>query len=130
MRIIVGVIALIFFCLVACKKEHKTSEEKDLIIHQTNTAAHIPLGQPITSSVAYYYGPCDGLKGIEITPSSGTTFEIRIKGYRQPEGVIACADVIFSKDTTLSIPVTSKGQYILKFYNRNEVFKSDTVQVN
>lgn len=115
--------------LIACKKEHNALSEIDLIIYQTHTTGTIQLGQPITSSVRYYYGSCDGIKRLDITNSNNNTIAIKVKGNKPPAGT-ACADEVFSKDTTLSIPATSKGQYILKFYNRDELFKADTVQVN
>ena len=41
-----------------------------------------------------------------------------------------CATAIYYKDTTLSVPVTTAGSYVLRFYNGSQLFKSDTVQVN
>jgi len=41
-----------------------------------------------------------------------------------------CPMALYSKDTTLSVPTATAGTYVLRFYNGNQLFKSDTVQVN
>jgi len=47
-----------------------------------------------------------------------------------PTKPTACAQAFYYKETTLSVPTTASGQYVLRFYNGSQLFKSDTVQVN
>lgn len=47
-----------------------------------------------------------------------------------PNRPTACPQALYYKDTTLTLPTTTSGQYVLRFYNASQLFKSDTVQVN
>jgi len=57
------------------------------------------------------------------------TVDIKAKG-TYPTKPVGCATALYFKDTTLSVPVTTAGTYILRFFNGSQLSKSDTVQVN
>jgi hypothetical protein len=47
-----------------------------------------------------------------------------------PTKPTVCLQAFYYKDTTISIPTNVAGNYVLRFYNGDVLFKSDTVQVN
>jgi hypothetical protein len=84
-----------------------------------------------------YYQPDTVLVdlGIIFTMTATTTTqgqEIKAKGTypNSNKADIVCLQAIYYADTSLKINATTKGQYVLKFYNNNLLFKADTVQVN
>jgi hypothetical protein len=105
----------------------------DMPIISTNTPATQIQGQDIVSNVRIAAtNGCVLFSRIDIKEIAIRQFDIRAKAtfpYRK-DGEIACTAIYYTVDTTARINTISKGQYILRFYNKNLLFKSDTVQVN
>jgi hypothetical protein len=105
----------------------------DMPIISTNTPESLLQGQDIVSNVRIAATDgCVSFSRIDITEIAIRQFDIRAKAtfpYRK-DGGVACTAIYYTIDTTVRINTIRKGQYILRFYNKNLLFKSDTVQVN
>jgi hypothetical protein len=65
-----------------------------------------------------------------LRPDASNVFVVHAHG-TVPTAESICAHAIYSKDTTVRIPVGLPGRYIVKFINPDgNLFKADTVQVN
>jgi len=121
--------------MIACSKSTVDPDTflVDLTFLSTNTSNNVIQGQDIVSNVRCL-GPdlCYKFSKFEITETAVKQFEIRAKStYPNPKnGDIVCLQAIYYKDTTVKINASTKGKYILKFLNNNQLFKADTVQVN
>ena len=131
-RIIVSFIIIIFLNSCTKNKEPDTVLT-DLIFISTNTPTAGIQGQDIISIVKCY-GPnlCYKFSKFEIIETTLRQFQIKAKATypNSNKGDIVCLQAIYTVDTTVKINAATKGQYILRFYNPNGLFKSDTVQVN
>ena len=134
MRKSLGLLLPILF-LLACQK---TVSEPDTIITElstvaTATPAAINLGQDIVSRVRCS-GPnfCYSFAKFEVRETGQGQFEISAKAhYPNPKkGDIICLQAIYYIDTVLHIKAPARGQYLLKFINNHQLFKTDTIQVN
>lgn len=115
----------------ACSKNNKQENcITDLIIGETTTPSVSTVSAGITSSVKAY-GPnlCYSFREVEIKESSEKVFDIRIKG-NMPCYPTVCLDAVYEVNPIVKIITPSSGIYILRFYNNNFIFKSDTVAVN
>ena len=102
----------------------------DLIINSTNTPKTTSVLQGITSDIRVNGADlCYKFEYFEVKNPSNLIFEINAKG-SFPEGNPVCAQAIYSKDTIVRIQPPVPGTYVLKYYNGNTLFKSDTVTVN
>jgi hypothetical protein len=121
---------VILFFINACDKPVESdSQFTELAIAQTTTSKTTTLAQGITSSIKVS-GPDLCYRFAYFTVNQQQLFvDVHAFG-TYPVKPTACAQAIYYKDTTLSIPTNTAGQYILRFYNNNQLFKADTVQVN
>lgn len=128
-------VVVLMISLGACTKTAKVNQGEilvDLDIKTTTAPASVNLGQPIVARVlSSGLNLCYKFSHFEITKISERQFNIRSKGTfpDAQKGDVVCAEAIYYKDTTLSIPADVKGQYLLHFYNKNQLFKTDAVVV-
>jgi len=131
-KIIIVVVFLIF--LVGCKKETvATSTLANLVFTSVNTPVIANQGKDITSKVKFYAPDlCYHFSGFQIKEVAPLQFEISARATypNSLAGDIVCLQVVTYFDTTVNIPTTVKGKYILRYYNSNLLFKADTVAVN
>ena len=128
----------IMFLLIVFISCNKVSNEPDTIsvdlaIISTNTPKTILQGQDILSNVICSGSNlCYAFSNFEINETQPKIFDIKAKGTlpNSKKRDVVCLQAFYYKDTTLKINTSTKGQYILKFYNNNLLSKSDTVQVN
>lgn len=132
-RCLVLLLPLLF--LLACQK---TGSEPDTILTElsivaTATTVYINQGQDIVSRVRCS-GPnfCYSFAKFEIRETVQGQFEISAKAhYPNPKkGDIICLQAVYYIDTVLRIKNQARGQYLLKFINNQQLFKTDTVRVN
>jgi hypothetical protein len=126
----------IFFIavLVGCTKEAVETTDDDNLVDLHFTATNT---QPVQSengnivSRVQCSAPnlCYKLVRFNIKETAPRQYEIRAKG-SYPEGNPVCAQAIYQVDSTVSINAPARGQYILRFYRNQSLFKADTVQVN
>lgn len=91
------------------------------------------MGQDIVSRVYFELPSISGsvlLQPFEVKEIASRKFIINAKALFKNWSSQVALPVFFAFDTTLSIKTTGAGQYILNFYNANQLKKSDTVQVN
>ena len=128
------IIAAVFSALLAsCKKETaETTISTNLIFTSVTTPPTALQGKDIVSTVRFYAPDlCYSFNGIQIKPNADKHFDISIKAtIPNSASGIACAQVLTYFDTTINVATTTKGKYILRFYNNDILFKADTVQVN
>ena len=119
--------------LIGCSKE--ATEENgnlvDLTFTSTNTPQEVSEDDHIVSRVKFY-GPnlCYRFVKFDIKETGVREFAIRAKATLPDIKELGCAQALYQVDTTVSINAATQGQYILRFYHHNTLFKSDTVQVN
>ncbi|MBE7172794.1 MAG: hypothetical protein INR73_19620 [Williamsia sp.] len=104
----------------------------DLIFEKTNTPVSQTQKEGITSQVKAY-GPnlCYRFSNLDIQEIGTREFEIRAKATNAgSKNGVACALALYYIDTTIKINATTTGKYLLRFYNKQQLFKTDTVQVN
>ena len=116
--------------LMACDKPVVEKGEGDLLYANVQTPKIASVNQGIVSQLRVT-GPnlCYSLSYINIFMASTNEIYINARG-KVPTGSDICAQAIYTKDTTVKIAVPNPGKYILKFYTRDHLFQSDTVQVN
>lgn len=128
-RLIAFIIPLL---LLSCTKEmdEENNELRDLIFSEIHITPTSSLEDNITAQVKCY-GPdlCYKFAGFDIKESGVRQYDIRAKA-TYPKGDVVCPQALYEVDTTVSIKPAMTGQYILHFYNKNVLFKADTVQVN
>gem|GEM_PF-4294765 len=72
---------------------------------------------------------CHEFYGIRLAMPQPRTYEIRMEATRSRGRV--CADVLQIVDTAYTLPVaTSSGRYLLRYFYKDQLFKTDTVDVN
>ncbi|RYZ23751.1 MAG: hypothetical protein EOO16_03610 [Chitinophagaceae bacterium] len=116
----------------SCKKSEETNtrEATHFTITDTQTPATRTQGQPIVSRVlSTGANSCYQFEKMDVQSTATREYAIRSLG-TVLRGNVACAQALVQIDTTVSIPTTTAGQYILRFYNGTTQFKADTVQVN
>jgi hypothetical protein len=124
------VLLLTAFLMIACDKPIESDIGfTDLDIVQTTTPATGPVNQNIVSAIKVS-GPdlCYHFAYFTVNKQQFLVDIHAIGTYPTTPG--ACPQAIYYKDTTLTLPLTTAGKYILRFYNGTQLFKSDTVQVN
>jgi hypothetical protein len=126
---------IILTIFAGCKKNDNEPDTVlvDLGIISTNTPMAVTQGQDIVSKVKCSGSDlCYRFAKFEINEIVNKQFEIKAKATypNSKKGDIVCLQAIYYADTSLKINAATKGQYILKFYNNNLLFKADTVQVN
>jgi hypothetical protein len=126
---------LILAIFVTCKKHNNEPDTilVDLTIISTVTPITATLGQDIVSAIKCSAPDlCYKFAKFEVKEMATRQFEIKAKATYpdSKKGDIVCLEAIYYADTLLKINATTKGQYVLNFFNGNLFFKSDTVQVN
>jgi len=123
-------LSMIILIVIACDKPVLSDTEfRDLSIVQTTTPKTGTVNQNIVTAIKVS-GPdlCYRFAYFTVNQQQFLV-DIHAKG-TYPTEPGACAQAIYYKDTTLSIPVNTAGSFILRFYNSAQLFKSDTVVVN
>lgn len=118
--------------LLACLKpgSNRGTSVVDMIFTQTSTPTMVNTGQDIVSAVKCYGSDlCYKFLRFEVFETTPKIFEIRAKA-TYPNGKVFCAQALYEVDSVIRIKTNSPGQYQLRFYNRQELFKTDTVQAN
>jgi hypothetical protein len=118
------------FIFISCDKPIESDVQfTDLSIVQTTTPKTGTVYQNIVSTVKVS-GPdlCYHFAYFTVNTQQFLVDVHAIGTYPTKPG--ACAQAIYYKDTTLAIPVNTAGNYVVRFYNGTQIFKSDTVQVN
>lgn len=121
---------LVSFIITSCDKPIESDVQfTDLSIVQTTTPKTGMVHQNIVSTIKVS-GPdlCYHLAYFTVNQQQFLVDIHAIGTYPTKPG--ACAQAIYYRDTTLAIPVNTAGNYLIRFYNGTQMFKSDTVQVN
>ena len=116
--------------LFACDKPIESDTQfTELSFAQTNTPTNVAVNQNIVSSVKVM-GPdqCYRFAYFTVNPQQFVVDIHAIGTYPTKPG--GCAQAIYYKDTTLILQPNVAGKYVFRFYNGNQLFKADTVQVN
>jgi hypothetical protein len=115
----------------ACTKSDSriAADFKEMAIVKTVTPGSAVKSNDIVSVVTCQ-GPdlCYRFSHFAVTEAGNKTFDIRAKA-NYPGAPAVCAQAIYRVDTTFRITVSDVGTYYLRFYNGNELFKTDTVGV-
>jgi len=125
-----GFLLLTVLLLTACDKPILSDTQlTDLNIVQTTTPKTGTANQNIVSMIKVS-GPdlCYSFAYFTVNKQQFLVDVHAIGTYPTKAG--ACPQAVYYKDTTLSLPLSSPGQYVLRFYNGTQLFKSDTVLVN
>jgi hypothetical protein len=129
MKTLYFLLVILFFINACDKPVEPDSQFTELTITQTTTPKTSTQGHGITSAIKVS-GPDLCYRFAYFTVNQQQLYvDVHAFG-TYPIKAAACAQAIYYKDTTLSIPTNTSGQYILRFYNNNQLFKADTVQVN
>lgn len=128
-------IAISFFLLVSsfsCNKDDNNSGQCDtyLMITATRTPVRATIAEGINLGIeSYGANLCYSFSHTEILEKLGKIFQIRSKG-KVTCGKPICAQALYQANDSVRIAISVSGTYLLKFYNDNTHFKTDTVQVN
>ena len=105
----------------------------DLEITQTNTPTAVPRLQSIVSTV-HMRAPnlCYRFSHFQVAQINPVLYQINAKATipNPDKNNAVCLPTVYQKDTTLSIPTTVAGKYVLRFFNGTQLFRVDTVVVN
>lgn len=127
---------VVFISLISinCKKRDRPASKIDYIpILSANSPAQVTQGQPIQSLVkcgfASYSAEITFLN-FEIKEILPRQYEVRAKAFYDKIMYKYSLPVVMTFDTTLTLQTPVRGQYILRFYDFNQLVASDSVQVN
>jgi len=121
---------LMMVLITACDKPIISDTEfRDLSFVQTTTPSNVALNQSIVSQVKVSGSDLCYHFAYFTVSQQQFLVDIHAKG-TYPTKPGACPQAIYYKDTTISVPANTVGKYVLRFYNGDVLFKSDTVQVN
>ncbi|MBL7741060.1 MAG: hypothetical protein JNK14_17695 [Chitinophagaceae bacterium] len=102
----------------------------NLLIVSAQTPATVPAGSDITALVKCSGSDlCYSYTHTDIKNVSPRIYEIRTMGTYPCKPAI-CAQAIYYAEPSVRINTTQTGQYILRYYNGNTLFRADTVTVN
>lgn len=102
----------------------------DLAIMSTTTPKIIKIGDIVTSKISCQLpNSCYTFSGFQVMEVGNNSLAIRAKGRNIAKEGTPCADVIVPVDTVIKLKPIITGKIILKFYNKETLFKSDTVEV-
>ena len=117
--------------LAACEKTETAKPGPvltDLPFTKTTTPPNQTQQEGIVSQVkAYCPNSCCKFSKIDVKETATREFDIRLKATVTGE---VCLQVIYNVDTTVKVNAATKGKYLLRFYTQQQLFKTDTVQVN
>lgn len=112
---------------------NQKSKTDYLPINFASTSLIVSQGQPIVSRVnCGFYDHFSDVKflNFEIKEEVPKQYQIRAKAFYDNIQYGISLSVVSTFDTTLTLQTNSSGQYILKFYNIDQIVQTDTVQVN
>jgi hypothetical protein len=116
-----------FFCT---KEKDDGLCQVNLTIISTQTPASVSAGSDISSLVKCSGSDlCYRFTHAAVKNVAPRVYEIRTLGTYPCKPAI-CALAIYYNESPVSIPTTVSGQYILRFFNGNTLFSTDTVAVN
>jgi hypothetical protein len=116
--------------LCSKKDENGNLCKVDLTIISAQAPASVTRGSNIIALVKCFGADlCYSFSHSEVKKTDERIYEIRTKG-NYPCSPAICALAIYYAEPTVSIAATLSGQYILRYYNGNTLFKADTVTVN
>jgi hypothetical protein len=102
----------------------------NLTIISAQTPANVARGTDIAVTLRCSGSDlCYSFSRLEIKKIDDRTYEIRAKG-NYPCGPAICAQAIYYADASVNIATTVSGQYVVKYYNDDVLFRADTVTVN
>jgi hypothetical protein len=112
-----------------CTREAENCKS-ELTIGSTVTPSTSAISSGITSEI-HCYGPdlCYSLSHVDIKGKGNKVYDIRVIA-NVPCKPSICAQAIYQAKPSIHINTPEAGIYILNFYNRSQLFKSDTVMVN
>ena len=129
-------ISLLVITAISCSKESVFLPDTvltDLEITQTNTPTAVPRLQSIVSTV-HMRAPnlCYRFSHFQVAQINPVLYQINAKATipNPDKNNAVCLPTVYQKDTTLSIPTTVAGKYVLRFFNGTQLFRVDTVVVN
>lgn len=126
-------ILLLATVLVSCFRDPVVLSDTRLVnltITETITPTSVTHTQPIVSNVKMTAPDlCYKFSQFIVVQENPFHYNINATG-TYPNNPSGCPTAIYTKDTTLSIPTSMTGKYILRFYNGIQLFKADTVNVN
>jgi hypothetical protein len=131
----ISLLLIILILFLSCGKTpvEPDSISVDLTIIATNSPTTQIQGQDIISNAKCSGSDlCYRFSKFEISETAIREFAIKAKATHPncSKGDCVCLQAIYYADTSVNIKTATKGQYILRFYNNNLLFKADTVQVN
>lgn len=129
MRIIYLLMLTGFFILACDKPIESDTQFMPMAIIQTTTPKTAMQSQGIVSLIKVAGADLCYRFAYFTVQQQQLFVDVRAVG-TYPTKPTMCAQTSYYKDTTLSIPTSVTGQYIVRFYNGNQLLKSDTVQVN
>lgn len=127
--------ALALVTLFGCIKEGANYQTfiSDLPIVSTNTPTTSNIGDSVVSHVRCELPSRTGsvvFKGLQVAKQGDTLYNIRaIAEFTQKSDDVTVPGV-WAVDTILTVKTPVAGNYVLRFFNGNTVFKSDTVVVD
>jgi hypothetical protein len=129
-RIIIAIVFVIIGFSCSKKSEKDALCFTELTIVSTQTPTTVTLGNDIVAK-ATCTGPnlCYSFSYVDIKAIAERIYEIRTKG-KVPCKASICLDAIYQAQPSFNIKATLSGQYILRYYNSNTLFKADTVTAN
>ena len=121
--------ACLLLVLASCEKKETTAGIPqraviDLQIINTTTPATQTQKQDIVSQVrCIEKNGCEKFSTIEIHKTGTNEYEIRAKGTvpNLPTADYFCTQVITYKDSTVKVNAATKGKYLLRFYNQQQL---------
>jgi|CXWL01.1.fsa_nt_gi hypothetical protein len=129
-------IVVSFFLLVlsfSCNKDEDNNPRQCdtyLVIAATRTPARTTIAAGINSGIeSFGANLCYSFSHTEVLEKPGKIFEIRSKG-KVTCGKPICAQALYQANDSVRITIAASGTYLLKFYNDNTHFKTDTVLVD
>ena len=128
------ILAAIVFLTLSCHKTEETIKTftGPLPIVATNSPTTVFAGQNIIAIVRCQLSSLSGsvsFQGFNIRQTSANEFAIAANALYKDWNTQIAMPVMWTLDTIASIRPVFPGQYILRFYNSNQLFKSDTVRV-
>jgi hypothetical protein len=115
-----------------CEKQEEENDcLADLIITKVTYPLHI-ISEPGITFVLDCYGPnlCYSFSEVQVKNVGANTFEIKAKATVPCEKDLVCAQAIYEAQPAKSILNLAPGNYTLRFFNGNSLFKEEVVRVN
>ena len=125
--------SVVTLALTSCLGKSEMPEPivyEDLTITSTTTPKQKPLGEIVTSKISCILpNTCYSFSGFEVREVGNNNVEIRAKGRNTAKEGTVCGQAQIPVDTVIKFKPVVTGKIILKFYNKNDYFKSDTIEI-